>query len=82
MVISIEFLGPQRSATNRDGIEMPITETTTVKDVLDYVRRRYPDLGLDDTTAIITVNQQVAGPGRILKPGETVCFLPLVGGGE
>lgn len=81
MVVLIEFLGPQRTAASSDGIKMPITENTTVKDALDYVRHKYPHIELDETLAIITVNHQVAGLDRILKPNETVCFLPFVGGG-
>ncbi len=81
MQISIEFLGPQRLAVNGDGIHMPISGDTRVKDALEWLKRKYPDLDLDDHTALITVNQQIASLDHILRPDDTVSFLPFVGGG-
>ncbi len=81
MVISIEFLGPQRVVTNADVIDMPITEKTTVNDALEYLRRKYPNLHLEEGSVLITVNQEIASLDRVLKPNDTISFLPFVGGG-
>jgi len=81
MVVSIEFLGMQRVATRIRGIDMPITEKTTVNDALEYVRRHYPDLNLDEGMILITVNQQIASLDRILRDNDTVSFLPYISGG-
>ncbi len=81
MVVSIEFLGMQRVATRIRGIDMPITEKTTVNDALEYVRRHYPGLNLDEGMILITVNQQIASLDRILRDNDTVSFLPYISGG-
>ena len=81
MIVSIEFLGIQRLATEKCSIDTPITEKTTVNDALEYVRRHYPDLNLDEGMILITVNQQIASLDRILRDNDTVSFLPYISGG-
>ena len=81
MVISIEFLGKQRSITNTASIEMPIQSTSRVYDALEYVKDRYPELHLDGTEVLITVNQEMASPERLLKADDVVSFLPFIHGG-
>ena len=65
MVVSIQFLGMQRVATRIHSIDMPITENTTVNDALEYVRRQYPDIHLDEGVILITVNQQIVSIDQI-----------------
>ncbi len=81
MVVSIKFFGMQRVVTKTDGIDMPITERTRVKDVLEYVRHQYPALNLDEGITLITVNQEMASLDRIIRANDTVSFLPFLSGG-
>jgi molybdopterin converting factor small subunit len=81
MKVSIEFFGAQRVIAETDRIDMPITEDTTVHDVLEYVRCRYPTLQLDDGMVIVTVNRQITSLDRILSTDDTVSFLPFISGG-
>jgi len=81
MKVSIEFFGAQRVIVKTDRIDMPITEDTTVHDVLEYVRGQYPGLHLDERMVIVTVNRQITSLDRILYPGDTVSFLPFISGG-
>jgi molybdopterin converting factor small subunit len=81
IIVSIEFFGMQRAVTKTDSIDMPITEKTRVTDALEYVRQRYPKLPLDQETLLITVNHEQASPDTMLKPNDTVSFLPAIGGG-
>ena len=71
----------QRVVTKTDSIDMPISEQTRVTDALEYVRDQYPDLPLDDGTVLITINQEMASPERVLRDNDTVLFLPHIGGG-
>jgi len=80
-IVSIKFFGMQRTVTKTDSIDMPITEKARVTDVLEYVRHRYPELPLDEETVLITVNQEQAYLDTMLKPNDTVSFLPSIGGG-
>jgi molybdopterin converting factor small subunit len=81
MNVSIKFLGMQRVITNKDGLDMPITEKTRVSDALEYVRQKYPDLPLEDGMVFMTVNHEVATPDRVLRDKDAVSFLPLIAGG-
>jgi molybdopterin converting factor small subunit len=81
MKVSIEFFGAQRVTTKTDRIDMPITEDTTVHDVLEYVMGRYPSLSLDEDMVIVTVNRQIAAREQTLSNGDTVSFLPFISGG-
>ena len=81
MVVSIEFYGTQRVITKTDSIAMPITEKTRVNDALEYVRRQYPALPLDEGMVLVTVNQEMAPLDRILRADDTVSFLPFIHGG-
>ncbi len=81
MRVSIKFLGMQRIITKADSLDMPININTKVQDALDYVRRRYPDLPLEEGMILVTVNHEVAARDRILKDRDTISFLPLIAGG-
>lgn len=81
MQVSIEFLGNQRVITKTDSIDVPISAKTTVNDVLEYVRRHYPDLPLDKEMILITVNRRMASLDRILSAHDTISFLPFISGG-
>ncbi|MFC1892893.1 MoaD/ThiS family protein [Chloroflexota bacterium] len=81
MVVSIEFSGIQRVVTQTYSIDMPITEKTMVNDALEYVRRQYPALRLDEGMILISVNQEKASPNRVLRANDTISFLPFISGG-
>jgi molybdopterin converting factor small subunit len=81
MVVSIKFLGMQRTVTNTDSINMPITDKTKVNDALEYVRQQYPSLPLEEGMVLVTVNLEIASLDRILRDKDTISFLPLIAGG-
>ncbi len=70
-----------RILTGTDFIEMPVMDKTSVKDAVDFVRKRYPDFVLDEGTVIITVNHEKATRNTVLKNNDTVELLPFIGGG-
>ena len=81
MIVSIEFLGMQRTVTGADSIEVPITTRSRVDDALEYIRDKYPQLKLDEGMVLVTVNQEIAPRDRVLKPDDTTSFLPFISGG-
>ncbi len=81
MVVSIDFFGMQRSLIRLDSIEVPVQEQTRVTDILAYVKKQYPDLPLDEDMIMATVNQEAVSLDRVLKPNDSVSFLPHIGGG-
>jgi molybdopterin converting factor small subunit len=81
MAVSIKFHGMQRAVTNADSIDIPITEETTVNDILEYVKQKYPGLHLDEGTIIAAVNLEIASLDKTLRDNDTVSFLPNIAGG-
>jgi molybdopterin converting factor small subunit len=79
--VFIEFFGTQRYITKIDSMGIPMTEKSTVNDVLQYVRQQYPDLHLNDGAFLITVNNEIASLDKILGTNDTVSFIPFISGG-
>ncbi len=77
----VEFMGTQRIVTKTHSLDVPIAGKTRVIDALEYIKQRYPELPLDNGMVLITVNQEISTPDRILKANDRVLFLPLIGGG-
>ena len=80
-MVSIKFLGMQRTVTNTDSKNMTITGKTRVNDALEYVKQLYPGLHLEEGTVIVAVNLEIASLDRILRDNDTVSFLPNIAGG-
>ena len=81
MEISVKFCASQRMLTQTDRIEMPLNKEIRVLDVIEYVKELYPELPLNQKTYLVTVNQEVSQPDRILMPNDRVSFVPHIGGG-
>jgi molybdopterin converting factor small subunit len=81
MRIMIEFLGTQRTLAGADSIETPITARSRVRDALEYIIDKYPQLKLDKDTALVVVNQQLASRDQVLKADDIISFLPFISGG-
>jgi molybdopterin converting factor small subunit len=81
MIVTIEFLGMQRTMTGADSIEMPITGKSRVEDVLEYVRKNHPQLQLDEGMVLVTVNQKIAPRDQVLQADDIISFLPFISGG-
>ena len=81
MNILVELFGTQRDVAQIDKFNMPITEKTLVRDVMEYIRIKYPALPLDEHSILATVNHELAPLDKGLKANDIVCFLPPIGGG-
>jgi molybdopterin converting factor small subunit len=81
MVISIEFLGLQRDIAKTEKVTMPITENTPLRNALEYIRKLYPDMVLDENMISMTVNHELASLDRLLVSNDAVSILPHIGGG-
>ena len=81
MVVSIDFVGMQRSLTQTRGISMSIDGTTRVTDALVYVKAQYPGLRLDERHLLATVNQEMVPLDHVLRADDTIAFLPPIAGG-
>jgi molybdopterin converting factor small subunit len=80
-IVTIELLGIQRTIAGIDSISMPLGEKDLAKDVLCFLREKFPEMDLDEKKLHIVVNHEVVSPERVLKANETVCLIPHIGGG-
>jgi len=81
MIVTIEFLGTQRTLASADSADMPITARSRVYDALDYVRSKYPQLKLAEGMVLVVVNQHIASRDQVLKADDIISFLPFISGG-
>lgn len=63
-------------------IEIPLKPGMTVEDLAADLAGRYPRLKALLPMARWAVNQEFAGPGRVLAPGDEVAVIPPVSGGS
>jgi molybdopterin converting factor small subunit len=81
MSVLVELFGMQRDIARTEKIKIPVSEVKLVRDVMVYVRKKYPELRLDEHSVLPTVNHELASLDKSLKANDIVCFLPPIGGG-
>ncbi len=69
----------ERAGTKEFSLELP--GGSTVADLTDAVRARYPRLAPPDVKIVVAVNADYAEPEEVLKSGDDVCLIPPVSGG-
>ena len=78
---SVEFMGTQRNLTGKSSVEISIEDFPSVSDVLEHIANSFPSLYINKYNTMITVNDEISPADRILKAGDKIVFLPVVGGG-
>jgi molybdopterin converting factor small subunit len=60
---------------------MPVNDETTVNDVIDYIRKKYPGIHIDKGFRLIVVNHEIVTLIKALPANDTVSLFPPIGGG-
>ena len=81
MVVSVQFHGAQRALTQSNEIRVPLSGERRVSDVLLYIKNSYPELELNGSDFLVTVNNKVSTMNGTLNPNDKITFLPHIGGG-
>ncbi len=81
MNVTVELLGYQKTAAGVDSVEFPLSNSATALDALNYVIALYPKTYLEPDRVIFNVNNERVPADSLLKAGDTVRFLPILGGG-
>ena len=79
LTIRLFALYRERAGTREFSLELPAG--STVEDLTDAVRVRYPRLAPPEVKIVVAVNADYAEPEDELKPGDDVCLIPPVSGG-
>ena len=81
MDLAVRFfaLYRERAGCRTTVVELP--EGSTVADLTEEVRRRFPMLAPLDVQIVVAVNADYAEPDTELRQGDDVCLIPPVSGG-
>ena len=74
-------MGTQRNLTGRYTLEIPVTDYPEAGDALEYISHLFPSLYINRYNTTITVNGEISPADRLLKSGDKIVFLPIIGGG-
>ncbi len=81
MQLTVRFFAAPREALETDEIELEVPSGSTVEDLIDILRRRYPVLASYTRFLNVAVNRAYVGMHTELHDGDEVACLPPVGGG-
>jgi molybdopterin converting factor subunit 1 len=79
--IIVRFFALYRERAGSSQICFDLPEQSTVADLTDEVRRRFPNLAPPQVRIVVAVNADYAEPETILREGDDVCLIPPVSGG-
>jgi MoaD family protein len=79
--VTVRFFAAPREALDESEIELEIPERTTVEELLDLLKEKYPVLQSYVRFLSVAVNRAYVGMGTELHDGDVVACLPPVGGG-
>lgn len=78
---SVEFMGTQRNLTGKSLVEISIIDFPLISDVLEHISSSFPSLYMNSYNTMVTVNDEISPADRVLKAGDKIVFLPVIGGG-
>jgi MoaD family protein len=81
MKIKVKLYAAVRDIVGAREEEVEFKEGTTVMMLLEDYIRRFPKIEKYKDHLILSVNKEYGAPGRVLKDGDEVTFLPPVSGG-
>jgi len=78
---TIELLGYQRTTAEIGSVDFPTGDGQTVLDALNHIALLYPAMALDPDRVIFNINGERSPADSVLKAGDIIRFLPIIGGG-
>jgi len=79
--IKVKFFAAPREALDQSEIAVEVPEGTTVEELLNLLKEKYPVLRSYVRFLSVAVNRAYVGMGTELHDGDVVACLPPVGGG-
>jgi molybdopterin synthase sulfur carrier subunit len=79
--LKVKFFAAPREALGTDEVVLDMPAGSTVKDLIDTLRRRHPVLNRYTRFLSVAVNRAYVGMQTELHEGDEVACLPPVGGG-
>jgi len=81
MRVTVKLFARLREIVGAGKLERDLAQGATVDDLLNALHAEFPRLADLTPRTIISVNQEFAGPDRLLRDGDEVAIFPPVSGG-
>jgi len=81
MKVTVKLFAHLRSIAGTDQLRVDLVKGATVAELLDHLSKTIDSPALTDNSTSVMVNQKNAGPETMLKDGDEVLLLPIIGGG-
>jgi MoaD family protein len=81
MKVTVKLFAHLRSIAGTDQLRVDLDEGATVAELLDHLGRTIDSPALTDNSTSVMVDQKNAERETVLKDGDEVLLLPIIGGG-
>ena len=81
MNVTVEFVSPLNGIASVDRASVTLPEGCTLAKLVSALREQFPDLFPAADRALFVVNTTLARPDTVLRDGERVLMMQVVGGG-
>ena len=81
MKVSVKFFSYFRQIVGADQLSVDLDGDATMAGLLNLLSERFDNPAFRDDWAVAIVNQTKADPETVLKDGDSVLLLPVLGGG-
>jgi molybdopterin converting factor small subunit len=77
----VQFFAQFRDLAKASELDVDLPETGTIRDLLEKVYEKKPDLRPQDKSALIGVGVEFVDRNYEIKPGDEIAIMPPVQGG-
>jgi molybdopterin synthase sulfur carrier subunit len=81
MQVTVKLFAHLRSVSGTDQLRVDLDAGATVSDLLDHLSRTIDSPALTDNSTSVMVDHKNAEPETLLKDGDEILLLPIIGGG-
>ena len=82
MDIKVNFFALYRERAGRDHLSLDLHPGSTVSNLVEEIRRLFPDLAPASVNMVVAVNAEYAQPDIVLYDGDDIALIPPVSGGD
>ncbi|MGH7273651.1 MAG: MoaD/ThiS family protein [Nitrospiria bacterium] len=82
-MVTVKFFAVLKKLTGREDINIPISQSTTLRKVFDHIEMEIPQIRtiLKEGRALVAVNQEMADEDSVVRDGDEIAMLPPFAGG-
>ena len=81
MKVKVLYFASLKGKINKDYEEIEIKENSTIKDLRDFLIKKYPELKDLLNNCMIAKNEEYVDIDTVLNEDDLIAFIPPVGGG-